>query len=61
LEKEWDMILRASKKNGFKKDSLLRLAKITTLEKRIVIGKLGHISNQDLVELNDDLKILFGL
>jgi mRNA interferase MazF len=58
---DWDMVLRASEKNGLKKDSLLRLAKITTLEKRLIIGKLGHLSIEKLDELDQKLQVLLQL
>jgi mRNA interferase MazF len=60
-QEDWDIILEPSKNNGLKKTSLLRLAKITTLEKKLITGKLGSISTQKLDEVNEKLKILFEL
>jgi mRNA interferase MazF len=60
-QKDWDVVLKPSEKNGLKKDSLLRLAKITTPEKRLIIGKLGRISAKKLNELDRKLKILLRL
>ncbi|MCW9709114.1 hypothetical protein J6I44_19795 [Aliifodinibius sp. 1BSP15-2V2] len=44
-----------------KKKSLVRLAKITTLEKNLILGRLGTISESRLKELNKKLKVLLGL
>lgn len=56
-----DVVLKPTKSNGLKKQSLLRLAKITTLDKSLVVGKLGQISSKKMQELNDKLKLLFEL
>lgn len=60
-KQKWDVVLNPSKHNGLKKESLLRLAKITTLEKTLVIGKLGRLSPEKMNEINNQLKVLFEL
>lgn len=60
-KKEWDLTLDPTEKNGLKKKSIIRLAKITTLERELILGRLGTISEFKLKELNNKLKILFGL
>ncbi|WP_350356725.1 type II toxin-antitoxin system PemK/MazF family toxin [Fodinibius salsisoli] len=53
--------LEPTELNGLKKKSLVRLAKITTLEKNLILGRLGTISESRLKELNKKLKVLLGL
>jgi mRNA interferase MazF len=60
-KKDWDLFLEPTKSNGLKKKSIVRLAKITTLEKDLVLGRLGTISPSKLNELNNKLTILFSL
>lgn len=56
-----DIILEPSSQNGLKKKSLLRLAKLTTLEKSLVLGKLGQLSTGKTKEVDKKLRILFDL
>ena len=59
--KDWDLFLEPSKNNGLKEESIVRLSKITTLEKRLVLGRLGTISKVKMASLNDNLKLLFDI
>lgn len=58
---EWqekaDIILTPSKLNGLKKQSLVRISKIATLDK----GLLGKLSKQEMELLDEKLKILFQI
>lgn len=56
-----DILLLPTMLNGLKKESLLRLNKIATLEKTLVKGKLGLLSDTEVYQLNTNLKILFQL
>jgi mRNA interferase MazF len=56
-----DIELAPSNKTGIKKQSLIRLSKIATLDKSLVIGKLGHLQPVEIKELNMKLKTLFKL
>ena len=47
--------------NGLKKQSLVRTGKIATLDKALVIGKLGNISEKELEELDKKLLQLFDI
>lgn len=49
---EFDFLIIAEEQNGLKKDSILRVGKITTLEKNLVIGKLGSISSTELGKID---------
>ena len=41
---EIDLILIPNEENGLKKESLVKLSKIATLDKILISGKLGNIS-----------------
>ena len=41
-QEKFDIRLESSEENGLKKTSLIRLSKITTIDKELVIGKLGN-------------------
>lgn len=60
-KKDWDLSLDPTELNGLKKTSIVRLAKITTLERELILGRLGTISESKLKELNKKLGILFGV
>ena len=47
-----DVSLEPSIRNGIKKSSLIRLSKLTTIDKDLVIGKLGEISNRNPSAIN---------
>ena len=54
LQSEYDIAVQPSEVNRLKKPSLIRLSKITTLDKDLIIGKLGalDIKYTDLVNKN---------
>lgn len=60
-----DFIIRNSDKNftrtGLKMDSIIRINKIATLDKKIVLGELGNITKQMQKEIDERLKLLFDL
>lgn len=47
------------KKTGLKTDSMIKVDKIATLNKKIIIGELGVLNKQILKEVNKKLKHLF--
>jgi len=49
------------KKTGLKKDSLIKIRKITTLNKKIIIGKIGELSPERLKEVDNKLKEVLKL
>lgn len=59
--KEWDLNLEPNVQNGLKKASIVRLAKITTLEKSLILGKLGTLSQEKLDDLQEKLRQLFDI
>jgi mRNA interferase MazF len=45
--------------NGLKKTSLVRVSKITTIDKDLILGKLGQLDSFDMQKINQNLlKIL---
>jgi mRNA interferase MazF len=54
-QEKWDVIIEPTISNGLKISSLLRLSKLATLDKTLVIGRLGSLSAEDLVILDDNL------
>jgi mRNA interferase MazF len=47
--------------NGLKKDSLVRLNKIATIDKEIVLGKLVEIDDNTLNRIDENLLVLFDI
>ncbi len=45
---------------GLKTDSIIKVGKIATLDKKIILGKLGKIDTITEKELNKKIKIFFG-
>jgi len=52
---ENDQLLRPTKANGLKNASFIRLSKIATIDKALVIGRLGTLSSSELHEVNQKL------
>ena len=51
-----DIKVESSTTNGLKGSSLIRLAKLATLDRDLILGKLGNLSQNDL--MNVDLKLI---
>ena len=60
-EKEHSIAILAEQGTGLKKESLLRLDKMTTLNKRIILGRIGSLSAHKLSEVDQKLKSLLLL
>jgi len=60
-EEKFDIRLEPSNENGLKKTSLVRLRKITTIDKELIIGKLGQLSDFEIHEINRALIALLDL
>lgn len=54
-QNQFDIVLEPNKISGLKKISLLRLSKITTIDKDLVLGKLGELSKDDVDTINKKL------
>jgi mRNA interferase MazF len=60
-EDEFDLRIEPTKENGLKKTSLIRLSKLSTIDKDLVIGRLGRLTDQEIVSLNKYLIKLLRL
>ena len=56
-----DVALVKNQQNGLKKDSVLRLAKLATLSKSLIAGKLGTFSGEEINSVNRGLRDIFQL
>lgn len=60
-QSQYDIQLEGNNLNGLKKTSLLRLSKITTLDKDLILGKLGELNENDIQLINKNLLELLNL
>lgn len=60
-EEKTDLILKPSKINGLKKESLIKISKIATIDRNLIIGKLGNIDFDSKRELDKRLIKLFKI
>lgn len=58
---ETDVDLLPTKGNRLKKISIVRLTKLATVEKKIILGLLGVVSEHKINEVNDNLKKIFQI
>lgn len=58
---EFDVLLHPSDLNGLKKVSLIRLNKLATIDKDLVIGRLGSLDDLSIRMLNINLVRIFQL
>jgi mRNA interferase MazF len=58
---EFDMTLQPSDVNGLKITSLLRLNKFATIDKDLIIGRLGSLNNEQIKILNSNLAKSFRI
>lgn len=60
-KEETDILLSPSSENGLKKESLIRLSKLATLDQDLILGRLGKIDNTTLKVVNKNLKKILKL
>ena len=58
---EFDILIMPTELNGLKKPSLIRLSKLATIDKDMVIGRLGSIDEHYMSLLNKTLIQLLKL
>jgi mRNA interferase MazF len=56
-----DMFLQKSATNGLKKDSLVKMNKIATLDNGLIMGSVGKLVENELKEVDRKLVILFNI
>lgn len=60
-QNQFDLQLESDDLNGLKKTSLLRLSKITTLDKELILGKLGELDQICINQININILNLLHL
>lgn len=60
-KEEHDILLQPNSENGLKKESLIRLSKLATIDKDLVFGRLGSIDNATIALVNTRLMIILKL
>jgi len=60
-KRAFNVELQPSKQNGLKTKSYIKLDKLATLQKGIVLGELGNIDNTTMQNIDMLLKKLFSL
>ncbi len=56
-----DLLLQPDAHNRLKVPSLLRLSKLATLERALIVGQIGTLSNADLRRVDAALLTLFAI
>ncbi|PKP46237.1 MAG: hypothetical protein CVT94_15360 [Bacteroidetes bacterium HGW-Bacteroidetes-11] len=56
-----DILLKSSNANGLKRDSILRLSKLATLDRDLALGRLGTVDAKTLKQVNKNLIKIFKL
>ena len=54
-QNKYDINSIPSKKNGLKKPSLLRVSKFATVDKDLILGKIGELEKSNILALNTNL------
>ncbi len=60
-QEEGDLFVTASTENRLKKDSIIILRKLATVDKARTIGRIGVLEDSYVASLNEKLKKLFQL
>lgn len=56
---KFEIFIKMNDKNGLKSNSAVLISKIATLEKKIILGEIGRLSNDEILEIKSKLKTLF--
>lgn len=57
----FDLVIEPNESNGLKSKSVIRCAKLATLDKKIILGELGVLEIGMIRSIDKKLKQLFGL
>jgi mRNA interferase MazF len=60
-QEKHDVLIAPTPLNRLKRESLLRLSKITTLDRGLVIGRLGKLTSTEVMKVNEAMISLFRL
>ena len=53
--------INPSQSNGLKKESLIRLNKLATIDKELIIGTIGKLEPNEMISINQKLREVFQL
>ncbi|MBS3770988.1 MAG: type II toxin-antitoxin system PemK/MazF family toxin [Bacteroidales bacterium] len=56
-----DVLLKPNRANGLKKESLVRLSKLATIDKDLAIGLIGRVDKDTIKSINQNLIEIFKL
>ena len=56
-----DLVLSANSINGLKRNSLVRLSKLATIDSGLVLGKLGEVSKNELYQIDKNLIVILQI
>lgn len=56
---KFDVFVKKNTLNGLKSDSVVRVSKIATLEKKILLGELGKLEEKDIFQIQKCIHTLF--
>jgi mRNA interferase MazF len=56
-----DITVQPQNSNGIKKASIIRLSKLATIDRSLIIGIIGNLDQMQIAEVNTKLKMIFQL
>lgn len=56
---KFDVFVKKNTTNGLKSDSLIRVSKIATLEKKMLLGEIGKLEEKEAFQVQNQIKALF--
>jgi len=56
-----DVIIQPNNSNGIKKTSIIRLIKLATIDRSLILGTIGNIDQSQIAEVNAKLKVILQL
>ncbi|MCF8302798.1 MAG: type II toxin-antitoxin system PemK/MazF family toxin [Bacteroidales bacterium] len=56
-----DILLKPTNENGLKRDSIIRLAKLATIDKGLALGLIGRVDKHNIQAINRNLIEIFKL
>ncbi|MEK7185283.1 MAG: type II toxin-antitoxin system PemK/MazF family toxin [Patescibacteria group bacterium] len=57
----FDIYVQSSPENGLKINSVIKIGKLATLQKKIILGELGMLEAHYLKKVTEKLGVLFGV
>ncbi len=56
-----DVRIKKTEINGLKKDSVIKISKVATLDKKIILGEIGEVDDNLKKKIDNNLKKVFAL